>query len=118
MRSILGRSCNTTSPRLASTSFLTPLPTVEGGPALRFFYRAAASVTAPKVSIGGGASATLDSSTWTEKVLCLDPAQGGRTSGVSFLLGVSGVCANPITPAAELFVDEVSLGVDPSCPGL
>jgi hypothetical protein len=99
---------------MASTSITVPASTPTAGPAVRFFYRrpagggvvtfSAMGVTLPPVS------------DWTEKIVCLSTMLVGQAIDLTFQGQTSGGACDVPIPAEELFVDDVQVTTDPSCP--
>ena len=105
----------------ASTSVVVPSPTASAGPALRLFYRRPApeahsvyTITIPPVSPAGYDTLLLPpTDVWKEKIVCLPPGKAGEIATVNFMAGGS-TCGN--VPAEDLFVDDITMTTDPSCP--
>lgn len=94
----------------ASQVVALPASTVAlGGPVLRYWYLYSAGAGV-SVTTQPGSSVT-PTATWTEKKTCLAPAPMGTRVALSFELRGGGSCA-----AAELDIDDVSIGNDVSCP--
>ncbi|WP_437479492.1 hypothetical protein WME75_33690 [Sorangium sp. So ce1014] len=97
----------------ASTVFTVPEPEATAGPALKFWYRTSHLHAATASSTPG---ATLPSSeSWTQQTICLDPRTAGRPQHLSFKIGASGVCDEPLGHET-LHVDDVEATTDASCP--
>ncbi|XXY52952.1 hypothetical protein WME91_17650 [Sorangium sp. So ce269] len=97
----------------ASTVFTVPEPDGAAGPALKFWYRTSALTAATASSTPG--AALPPSEGWTQRTICLDPRTAGRPQHLSFKIGASGVCDDPLDNET-LHVDDVEVTTDPSCP--
>ncbi|WP_437808862.1 hypothetical protein [Sorangium sp. So ce1078] len=97
----------------ASTVFTVPEPEATAGPALKFWYRTS-HLRAATASSTPGASLPASES-WTQQTICLDPRTAGRPQHLSFKIGASGVCDEPLGDET-LHVDDVEATTDPSCP--
>tara|TARA_B100000674_G_scaffold23729_1_gene16567 strand:- start:1164 stop:2621 length:1458 start_codon:yes stop_codon:yes gene_type:complete len=117
--------------------FVVPTATVKAGPAITFSYYFPKNLkSVPKVTVGelygpwqlGKAemgfkqdiitellSVTDD---WTNHTVCLDPKSSGRRSRLKLgLFGGAGVCDSSYE-IESLWVDDVTIGLNPKCPGL
>ncbi|WP_437996633.1 hypothetical protein WMF26_37375 [Sorangium sp. So ce185] len=97
----------------ASTVFTVPEPDGAAGPALKFWYRTS-DLRAATASSSPGAALPA-SERWKQRTICLDPRTAGRPQHLSFKLGASGVCNEPLGQET-LHVDDVEATTDPSCP--
>ncbi|XXX74238.1 hypothetical protein WMF30_42000 [Sorangium sp. So ce134] len=97
----------------ASTVFTVPEPEGAAGPALKFWYRTSDLRAATATSTPGDTLAA--SERWTQRTICLDPRTAGRPQHLSFKIGASGVCDEPLG-RETLHVDDVEATTDPSCP--
>ena len=115
----LGTSKKCEEPQVTQT-ITVPFPAESqgsGGPAVHFWYRADTTANVEFRAEADGASITLPASAaYANKTLCLDPKSIGRPAVLSFKAdGGSGTCADSF-PAANMFVDDVEVGHDPTCP--
>jgi hypothetical protein len=105
----------------ATTAAALPSFASDAGPALRFFYRRPGPTANVQYRVVSFYASTLlpPTETWTEKIICLPTTPpNGLPFGpgtVSFQIASGGTCGTPY-PAEDLFVDDVSVTTDPSCP--
>ncbi|WP_438015198.1 hypothetical protein WMF18_30530 [Sorangium sp. So ce315] len=97
----------------AATVFTVPGPEGAAGPALKFWYRTSHLRAATASSSPGAALPASEG--WTQQTICLDPRTAGRPQHLSFKIGASGVCDEPLDHET-LHVDDVEATTDPSCP--
>lgn len=106
----------------SATADISIPPSAAGaGPALRFFYRR----PQPQTHVAYLVQSPLYVSTplppaedWTEQIICLPATKPGDPVGsgtIRFTEDFSGTCGAPY-PAEELFVDDLTVTTDPSCP--
>ncbi len=94
----------------AYASLTVPAANGSSGPALFFWYDTSAA-GAGHLSIG---SQLPVSSGWQQGKLCLDPSLEGLSSGITIeMSGVGGVCGQPAL--GDAWVDDLTVGTDPSC---
>ena len=120
------------------TWFNVPPATLEAGPALSFTYLfpSGQSNAIPQITVGeqyghfqlinsqlgfkqqNMSEPLKPSDTWKKQTLCLDPNGGGRRARLKLgLFGGAGVC-DAVYDSEELWIDDVTIELDPSCPGL
>ncbi len=104
------------------TSFAVPgADPTQGGPALQFFYNLGPSPSTSflvRDSLKTFEVAIPDSAGWTKQTACIDPALAGRPMTATFVLrGNGGVACNTAFPQETTLVDDVTVGLDPVCPG-
>jgi hypothetical protein len=101
-------------------NIITPAVSGTEGPALSFFYRAAAGVTTRfGVSAGAGPAFTpIQDGEWHQGVVCLNPVLRGRNQNVHFSVRFqSGTCDQVIT-AETAYIDDLVVTTDASCPAM
>jgi hypothetical protein len=101
----------------AETTITVPPPMGMNGPAVHFYYKTNIASANASFTIASGANSVLVSSatTYTEKVLCLDPGLVGQ--GVPLTVTVTstgGVCATTF-PAVVGFFDDFDVSTDAAC---
>jgi hypothetical protein len=107
-----------------SASVTLPAPTTGSGPALKFWYKTSLFPTNLRARVDlqaatNGTIITLPAATiWTQKVVCLPPSLAGRPDGLLFSADGSGGGLSGCTtfPAEDLWIDDVELTTDASCP--
>ncbi|WP_437731534.1 hypothetical protein [Sorangium sp. So ce1335] len=97
----------------ASTVFTVPEPEGTAGPALKFWYRTSHLSVATASSTPGAALPASEG--WTQRTICLDARTAGRPQHLSFKIGASGVCDEPLE-RETLHIDDVEATTDPACP--
>jgi hypothetical protein len=102
-------------------SVTVPAGTTNAGPALHFWYRTINTVanSIPQVSMTALATSPMTLTTasgWTKFTACLQPALATRPDTLKFSISaVAGAACNAI-PAEYLWIDDVDLTPDASCP--
>lgn len=95
---------------------VVPPPDGAAGPAMKFWYKTGGSNPQSAFYSTPGSGALVESSTWQQSTVCLDPDQVGRPMAISFTIDrASGTCANTF-PAEYAWVDDVEMTTDASCP--
>jgi hypothetical protein len=116
-------SASTPCPHASLANGVTiPLPEGDSGPALAFWYRAAAGThTGLDVSMNALPAAlvapTARPQAWTRIKACLDPRLAGRPDLLRFSIvsQLGGTCADTFPPETFM-IDDVELTTDASCP--
>lgn len=107
----VGQVCATASARQTIT---VPPPAGGAGPAIKLWYKLTSATTARFSTSPGGTLAP--SADWTQKIICLPPGSDGRPLAFSIAAsGGPGTCANTF-PSERIYVDDVEVTTDPSCP--
>jgi hypothetical protein len=97
----------------ATTTVTIPPADATGGPVLTVWYKLTASSQAGlQTSFGSLASATA----WTQATTCLDPHSAGHAFDVVLRLFGAGAANAALTPAVDLYVDDLAVGTSASCP--
>jgi hypothetical protein len=100
------------------TTITIPEPSGSNGPAVRYWYRASATISIVFGWLAGDFSGVglPATDTWTQKVMCIDPKRAGRPA--AFILGIGsneGACQSTF-PEDVAWFDDVEVTTDPSCP--
>jgi len=90
------------------------------GPALQFYYRAPA-LTSSSLTVTGNSGTALTvatvATTYAPQVLCLDPTTTGQTISVTMnLTNLSSIGCSVTYTAETVWIDDLSVTTDPSCP--
>jgi hypothetical protein len=83
-----------------------------GGPALRYYYKYPTKTTTRMSVIAGGLSdSPPQQASYTQRTFCLPPVSAGEALLIQFYLA----SGNPAA-TESVYIDDVSIGTDPSCP--
>lgn len=99
-----------------SQTVTTPSAEPGRGPAVKIWYKTSGAGKVSLTVTADERSAALPAaSSWTQKILCLDPAAFNRATGLSFSAH-QGVAACAPQALETFAIDDVEVTTDPSCP--
>jgi hypothetical protein len=100
----------------ANTVITVPQPVAAGGPAIKFFHRAALiNNTIGYATVQGAQVKLTQSAAYQQSILCLDPARAGQGQYFEVVLSSSGICGHNF-PEESAYFDDFEATTDPSCP--
>jgi len=99
----------------ARATMVVPEPDENGGPALKYFYRAGNNPETSLESRPGNGPLSEGAAGFVEETVCLAPALATKPQELVFTMQRSGPCGVAF-PEEQAFVDHVRLTTDAACP--